>query len=618
MNRDRPSGVLGEVRIFADLDAAQMAELEREIEFVHVAGGEVFMREGEPGDYLAIIVQGRVRVFRSTPDGETIVRELGHGEVLGEMSLLVTQPRFASVRAVRDTILARLGADVFRRFALRRPEVLLRVSQVLVERLALDRRDEQSVHAISVVPVDSHGSDFTERLERALRAFGPARRISSAALDRELGGGAAQTPADGARNVEIVSWLHAQERDFPLIVLETDRGLTPWTRRCLRQSDLVLSVAGAGSSPDLGEIGRAIAGDPPATLARHELVLVHDGRAPQGTVAWLAGQPVHAHHHVRHGNQADHERVARLVTGRGIGLVLGGGGPRGFAHLGVMRALDEAGIPVDMVGGTSIGSIMGGFLAMGLSGEERMALAVEGFIDTRFLIGVTFPTVALSSSRKLTRLLRDARFFGDRQIEDFWLPYFCLSANITRALPVIHDRGTAWRAVRASIAIPGILPPVCEGDEMLVDGGVLNNLPVDVMRQRLGGGRIIAVDLEPQVEMAAEEEFHPTISGWHVLGRKLNPFRPSRRVPSLLSVMMRARGVASIRAQRDILAGAGIDLYVRPALGTYGALDFKPGRAIAEAGYRGACEALEAASFQAPPTGEAPVPACTAPRPVEG
>lgn len=596
----RQPGVLRGIRIFADLDDRQLEELERELEFVNVTGGEIFMREGEPGDSLAIIVHGRVRVFRSGPEGETPVRELGHGEVLGEMSLLVSQPRFASVRAVRDSIVARLRADVFHRFALRRPEVLLRVSQVLVERLAPSRQDGQSVQAISVVPAGPHGSDFVERLVRALEAFAPARHLSAAIVDRELGGGAAQTPPDGARNTDLVTWLHAQEREFGFVVYETEPTLTPWTRRCLRQSDLVLSVAGAGSAPEPGEIEQAIAGTPPAALARHELVLLHDGERPTGTAEWLTRRPVRAHHHVRRGNQGDHERVARIVTGRGIGLALGGGGPRGFAHLGVMRALDEAGIPVDMVGGTSIGSIMGGFLAMGLGGEERMALAIEGFIETRFLIGVTFPTVSVSSSRTLTRLLRAPGFFGDRQIEDFWLPYFCVSANITRAQPVIHDRGAAWRAVRASIAIPGILPPVCDGGDLLVDGGVVDNLPVDVMRARLGGGRVIAVDLEPEVEMAAEEDFEPTISGWHVLGRKMNPFRPSRKVPSLIGVMMRARGVAGIRAQRDILASAGVDLYVRPALGTYGALDFKPGREIAEAGYRSACEALEKTPLAVP------------------
>ena len=218
--------------------------------------------------------------------------------------------------------------------------------------------------------------------------------------------------------------------------------------------------------------------------------MLHETGIANGVAArWQASLPGIRHHHVR--GSADFERVVRLLTGRAVGLVLSGGGARGFAHLGVVRALREHGVPIDLVGGTS----MGGILAAGVAKDWDDAELVERFrrcfVDTNPLSDFTLPVVSLVSGRKVGMLLR--RELGDLDIEDLPLPFFCVSSNLTTGRIAVHQRGPLWRWLRASVAIPGVLPPVFQGGEVFVDGGSMNNLPVDVMRAS-GRGAVIGVD----------------------------------------------------------------------------------------------------------------------------
>ncbi len=182
--------------------------------------------------------------------------------------------------------------------------------------------------------------------------------------------------------------------------------------------------------------------------------------------------PASPHHHLR--GPADYDRVVRLLTGRAVGLVLSGGGARGFAHLGVVRALREHGVPIDLVGGTSMGAILAAGVASEWSHEELVRRFKRCFVDTNPLSDYTLPLVSLVSGRKVSTLLRSE--LGDIDIEDLPLPYFCVSSNLTTGRMSVHQQGTLWRWLRASVAIPGVLPPVFQGGEVFVDGGAMNIL----------------------------------------------------------------------------------------------------------------------------------------------
>jgi predicted acylesterase/phospholipase RssA len=259
----------------------------------------------------------------------------------------------------------------------------------------------------------------------------------------------------------------------------------------------------------------------------------------------------------------------------------------------VIRALEETGIPIDFVGGTSIGAMMGAAVAAGLSDAERLQRIVEPIATRGRLLDVTLPILSLASATKISRLLSSQAGFGSLQIEDLPRPFFCVSADLSSADEVVHERGDLWRAIRASLSIPGVFPPVYERGRLLVDGAVLNNLPVDLMRVRVGSGTVIAVDLLPEMDRLESTPFEPELSGWRALGKRLRPSIGSYSVPTILDVMSRSNALAGVRAQRDVLATTRVDLYLRPPMFQLGSFDFKAALPLIELAYHDTMSVLE-------------------------
>jgi len=580
------------VPFFSALDETARLQLATQFEPVHVAAGEVIIAQGEKGDGLFLVVSGRLRVSVTARGTERVLHDLGRGSTVGEIALLSDRPRSATVRAVRDSDLLLLRAPAFRSLAERSPAVLAAMARLLIDRLlAVDRPQEglPARHAIAVAAAGKSADAVTmiaERLAAQLSRAGSAFYVDSGVVARHLGPGAAQREPEDPGRAELIGWLHAVERSHHYVVYQTDAEDTAWTRLCLSQSDVVLLAATASGDPSPGPVeARALA----TGSLRCELVLVEPGK-PSATAKWLKHRPVAAFHHICGERLQDVARLARLVTGTGCGLVLGGGGPRGFAHLGVLRALEEAGVPIDAVGGTSIGALMGALYALGMDHAERVERAVTAFTRSGRLVSPTLPLIALSSGRRVDRLL--AEHLGSVNIEDLPLGFFCVSASLTRAEEIIHGRGPLWPAVRASLSLPGFLPPVYAAGDLLVDGAALNDLPVDVMRDRLGSGCVVAVDLSPDVEPLYTVPFEHGLSGWQVLKTYLNPFGTPRPVPNVVDILTRSTGLSQIRQRRAVLARDNIDFLLRPPIAALGALDFKGGVALIEAGYRYASDAL--------------------------
>ena len=284
-------------------------------------------------------------------------------------------------------------------------------------------------------------------------------------------------------------------------------------------------VALADQDPALRRLERNLSEQ--RLLARQSLILLHPATThqPQGTARWLAPRSLHAHHHVRLGVGADVARLARHLTERAVGVVFSGGGAKGLAHIGALAAMQEAGVTVDRVAGTSQGALIAGLVAL-LLDEEAM---VERCIQVTDRIGYTLPLVSLASGRNWTRAMK--RLYGEVYIEDLWLPYLSLSASLSRNEPVVHDAGPLWRAVRASTSIPGLLPPIQVDEDLLVDGGVISNVPIDVMRERIGGGTIWALDVNTHESTRRYPRLQGSVSGWQVLQQRLGgarqPIAPS-------------------------------------------------------------------------------------------
>ena len=603
--RRLPSLRLAASGLFVGMDSAALEQFDRESNWVRLRGGETLVRQGERADEMYIVVHGSLEVAVTGRSGRSrLVDVLGPGATVGEMALLTEEPRSATVRAIRDSELVRISKSDFLRLLDEHPRTAVELSRTLVRRLRQTTtapRVTRFARTIALVPANRAGmpGDFAPQLAESLRLLGDAvLRLSSATVNAELGATASQTSFDDIANARLLDWLNEREERYRYVVYECDPTLTPWTQRCLRQADLVLAVALAGDDPTPGEVERALVppadADPGAASPRYELVLLHaPGEShPRDTARWLharAAGAVAAHHHVRLYRPADIGRLGRSIGGASLGLVLSGGGARGFAQLGVMRALAEHGLEVDAVGGTSMGAIMAGLLAMGHEVPAMIEIARKGFVGYEVMRDLTVPVVSLMRGTSTVKLLQ--AMFGDARIEDLWIPYFCVSSNLSRAEVVVHDEGPLWLWTRASSSIPGIAPPVPYRGDLLVDGGVLNNLPADIMRARCRGS-VVAVDVSANVELRTTTEHAPVLSGWPHLARALNPLDRSTPFPNILRILSRTATLSSVHNQGAMEEVA--DLYLHPPTDSVDPLDWKSIDHVVDLGYRHAVGSIAA------------------------
>jgi NTE family protein len=308
---------------------------------------------------------------------------------------------------------------------------------------------------------------------------------------------------------------------------------------------------------------------------------------PSNTSTWLNTRNIDAHHHLRLDHDLDFLRLARRLTDQGVGLVLSGGSARGSAHVGVYRALKEAGIDYDMVGGTSMGALVGAAFAMEYDLPQLFEFAGQ-FMTKKAIIDYTYPSVALCSTRKVSKFLQ--KLSGDLAIEDLFLPYFCVSSNLSKSIPVIHSNGLLWMAVRCSISIPGVFTPVSHEGDILVDGGVMNNLPIDIMQEQHGIGTVIAVNVTPKIEKNRHWDFPPSISGWKVLERQINPFAKPMPVPRIGGTMLRTLEVNSVNLLQQTRGLA--DLIIEPDTYEYKSTDWEAYPYMVEIGYQEATKKI--------------------------
>jgi predicted acylesterase/phospholipase RssA len=435
-----------------------------------------------------------------------------------------------------------------------------------------------------------------------LATLGTVAVLGSSDVDGALGREGIAQSADGDPTyLRLSRWLHEREENYRFVLYLADPSWSAWTERCIRQADRILFVAEADAVPEPGQIeARLESWWQKIRTPRQDLLLLHpaDRDRPRGTSRWLDGRNVQRVHHIRRDHPADLGRLARILGDRAVGLVFGGGGARGFAHLGVLKAMEELGIPIDMIGGSSIGAPVAVPTAQGASAEEAFRTIAHHF---RSLLDYTLPVASILAGRRITASLEQGA--GGWDIEDLWLPYFCVSTNLTSGRSVTHHRGDLVRAVRASVAIPGVLPPVSEGGDLLADGGVLNNLPIDVMRELNPSGTVIAVDVLPSRGPRAKADFGLGISGWQLAIDRLLPWRKGVPVPRLGATIMRSMFVGSDRARAEMLQDGLADLYLNIRASGVGLLQFDKVEGVTKIGYEAAIgplrEWLEAGGLSA-------------------
>ena len=556
--------LLGGTPLFRGLDPALLGRIAASAQWLSLPGGATLFSAGEAADALYVVLSGSLGVM--SPDSRAqrrFVARLAAGESVGEMGLISGRPRLFSVVALRNTELARISSKAFNEVLRGEPEAMLRIAQLVVERLeeaeGAPRTHPRGAYTFTVLPqsLDVDFAAFSTALVKALSEFGRAELVWSVRA-----------------RTHTSQWFNDIEAANDYVVYVADPTPDRWTKLCERQADALLLLARA-ESPAGSWAALRWPHDHSLTPQRWELVLAHDSEIETGAAArWLVNLPDIPHHHVQ--TPADYARFARSLTGRGVGLVLSGGGARGFAHIGAVKALREAGIPIDVVGGTSMGAILGAGVASRWSVQELTDRFRHCFVASRPLRDYTLPFVSLVSGHKVSRMLYEA--FGDLAIEDLPLAFFCVSSNLTSGRAHVHRRDALWRALRASVSVPGVLPPVVHGGEVLVDGGAMNNLPVDVMLE-MGRGPVIGSDAGADRAFATHGDDIDVPLPWQIM----RWVRARRHLPNIFQILWRTGMVNS----NAITAGqrGRADLLLQPPLAEIDMLNWNAFDRAVQAGY---------------------------------
>ncbi|HEX2060464.1 MAG TPA: cyclic nucleotide-binding and patatin-like phospholipase domain-containing protein [Thermoanaerobaculia bacterium] len=565
--------------LFGSLSAEALATIEPLAEWIHLVRGDALFRQGDASDGVCVLISGRLHVVRTDSDGtRVVIGEAMPGESIGEMGFFTREPRTADVIAVRDSLVVRFSTEAFERIISLHPEIVRDLMRLQIGRLQRTSRPKHAAAtSIAIVPLRMKSS-FPDIVTRIAKAVGTDLHLDSAEIDRQLGAGTAQLPEHDPRSAALVAWLNQQESRQGNIVYEADPQPTEWTERCLRQADHVVLVADASEDPSPVEVERLLAAS--AVGPRRTLVLLHPNGdcLPSNTKKWLEARRVDDHHHVRLDRDGDFARVGRFLTGRAVGLVLGGGGARGFAHIGILRALQEAGVPVDMIGGTSMGAALAAQHAMGWPPERIEEVNRQVWVEIRPHKELTLPILSIVGNRGSTRC--GQMMYGDVQIEDLWTPFFCVSSNLSTATARVHRTGSLLWSVTASASLPGVAVPVLDDGQLLVDGALLNNVPGDIMRE-LGCGRVMVSEVSVEQDQTFACARVPTV--WEIVRNKFRWKKQPIVFPSMLEILLRAAMLASARREREIMKDA--DLVFHPPINQFALLDFASLHEIVRVGY---------------------------------
>ncbi|XP_072489268.1 patatin-like phospholipase domain-containing protein 7 isoform X2 [Notamacropus eugenii] len=632
--RKQPNVVLTVAHIFVKRLSPFVRQIDFALDWMEVEAGRAIYRQSDKSDCTYIVLNGRLRSVIRKDDGKKhLAGEYGRGDLIGVVETLTYQPRATTVHAVRDSELAKLPAGALTSIKRRYPQVVTRLIHLLGEKILGSLQQgavpghqlglyysgnkwdsgnpPNNLSTVAIMPVseDVPLITFTLELNHALSGIGPVLLLNSDNIKQRLGTAA----LDSIHEYRLSSWLAQQEDIHRIVLYQADSTLTPWTQRCIRQADCILIVGLGEQEPTVGELEKML--ENTAVRAQKQLILLHkeDGPEPSRTVEWLNMRTwCSGHLHLRCPRRifsrrtrtklvemyervfqkppdlhSDFSRLARVLTGNAIALVLGGGGARGCSQVGIIRALMEAGIPVDMTGGTSVGSFMGALFAEERNYSQTRIRAKQWTLDMtsvlKTVLDLTYPITSMFSGATFNNGIR--KVFRNKQIEDLWIPYFVITTDITASAMRVHRDGCLWRYVRASMSLSGYMPPLCDPKDghLLMDGGYINNLPADVARS-MGAKVVIAIDVGSKDETDLTN-YGDSLSGWWLLWKRWNPLATKVKVLNMAEIQTRLAYVCCVR-QLEMVKNSDYCEYIRPPIDRYGTLDFGRFDEICEVGYQ--------------------------------
>ena len=606
-----------------------------------VQASEVIARKGDVCDSMIMILNGRLRASYHSHHSNA-VEEFGRGKCVGDIAGITKKAWPCKLYAIRNSETASIPIKVLEALIRTHPSAGLHFSRVIaaqvsrfgagqdpilggggnIPRKVTPRRIGGSstkapsimptyglsLATIAVVPMSSDidASAFCTALQSSLQRIAPTKLLTKSVAQKVLGE-KVYHHHNAVHELKMTRFLAEVEERNRLVVFQTDVNYTWWTRTCIGQADAILLLVKADEAPASGKIERCLEWAYESMQVRIEVVVVEDSgtnmlqedsaSANSSEIdvsdaldnwseerSWIVG------HHLARAPFSKHEkdilRLCRRITGLSVGLVLGGGGARGLAHLGVIKALLEAGVTIDMVGGTSQGAFIGALFARSpdnfdLLMKRSREMAVQMASPIEKILDLTLPLTSMFSGYRFNRQIMKSLGSSTR-IQDLVLKFFCVSTDIQRCELMIHTKGILWKYVRASMSLTGYLPPISENGSLLADGGYMSVLPCDVMKEQAGARTVISVDVSSE-NQKDYYEYGTYLSGWWLLWNSLNPFSKTVNVPSMGDIQDALRWVSSDQHRRRMETVA--DLHLRPPIQDFGTLEYDKFDEIVERGY---------------------------------
>jgi len=531
---------LAENHFFSTLEVDTRRAIAAQSQWFCLAGGSILYRQHAPSKAVYFVLSGRMIVARNGAEGQNIIGYVGTGEPVGEMSLILDEPHTATVYALRDAEIIAIDHDQFDALCAEHGDLAIAMSRFILRRSRPPKKPqiEKSSPKVFVLIGSSPSiniDDYADKLTRTIQ-----KDDMSVHLLNEHS------------NIPDNQTFENLENNHDIIIISTRVGDSPWYRFALRHADRFFVFARRDAVPPKPFPLSPKTNSPARRFRMVDLVMIDEGIKTCPVLEWRNALDAQRIFHWR--DDAAIARLARVITGRSIGIVMSGGGARAYAHIGVVRALRQANIPIDFI---------------------RRA-----FVESNPLSDFRLPVISLAAGRIVTERLRN--HFGDALIEEFDLPFFCVSADLAKGVEQIHRTGFVREALRASISLPGILPPVVMNDQLLVDGGLINNFPTDIM-SLTHRGKNIGVDVARRSTIDPADFINaPGFIEWVMT-------RGFRSPPPIVSLLMRS---ATTRRE-STMYNHQADISITPEVNGVDLRAWKKYDLAVEEGYKATIKALD-------------------------
>ena len=558
-------------KLFGEINDEQVEHILAFAKIISYNTGQYVFQQNDPGNAFYIVLSGRFRVLQNSSAGIYILGDIAVGEPIGEFSLFTRELHSASVVALRKSTVLCLKDDEYTSIVKEFPSFANTITRFVIERMRqneLQKKIDAAPKNIAVVNLQPENdvSVTTAQLKEQLMSMGLEITIYDSLSISE-------------KNYE--STFDNMDKNAGLNILVCDSEHTEWAKQSIAYCDLIIVATDFYAESNLYEIETLL--DLYSTSVLNKkiyLLLLHpeDAKLPANTRRWFENRDFDLHIHLRKNNHRDIRRFCRIITHQAIGLVLGGGGARGFAHTGVVKALLEAGLEFDFVGGTSAGGLYGTAITHADFDMDKIMRLCKLAAHSKLTSNdYTLPFVSLMSGKKMRRFLE--KMYNDTFIEDLWVNSFCVSTNFSNASIKVHETGLLRKQVEASIAIPGVFPPVIINKNLHIDGGVIDNLPVEPIYNK-PVRYTIAVSLSAENTPVINLKEVP--SSWKMFWEKITR-SGSEKLPGLSSILINSITINSRHRQEQ--SKPHVSLYIELDLKEYKFLDWNHWEQIVQKGY---------------------------------